>query len=176
MASKITRRDLRDDEVTRFLRFTVTESAAGTFSETSYDTQLSIDRGLIWLIHAVEFSTALANLETPAAGAVETAAAQITRESQTALLDLNDPDLIARDYAVIRRSAAIGTDAGPLWVYDHGPRRIDFIPPLPYAASTIYIGIQTSNAAAQTVTGRIHYTLRRVTDKFFYRVAQALIS
>lgn len=170
------RRDLQDDEVIRFLRFSVPESAAATFTEQAYDTQLSIDRGFIWMIHWVETSLQPTNVDEPAAGASESISVQITRESKNAILAMSDPDLIAKVGVIHNRSATIGTDAGPMWVYDKYPVQTVFNPPLIYAAMNIYIGIKSSSGAAQTGAGRIAYTLRRVSDKFFYRVAQALIS
>jgi len=169
-------RDLRDDEIIRFLRFSVTESAAATFTQQSYDTQLSIDRGYIWMIHWIEAQINPNKLEMPAANDIETVSLQIARESQAAMHDLNNPDIIAYTEMQIKRSAAIGTDAGPLWVDWHSPIKTEYPIPLPYAAQEIHVGLVTSHASVQTINGRIAYTLRRVSDKFFYRVAQALIS
>jgi hypothetical protein len=171
-----TSRDLRDDEILRFLRFSVTESAAATYTEVSYDTQLSIDRGLIWMIHSVEFDITLANVDQPAAGANENLAVQIMREPQSDISNFADPDLIYLHTIFKDRGAAIGTDAGPVIFGAFRPFRVTFPIPIPYAAQAIHIGIKSTNAAATSSTGRIGYVLRRVTDKFFYRVAQALIS
>lgn len=172
----VTRKDLRDDEILRFLRFSVTESAAATFTEESYDTQLSIDRGLIWMIHWIEVDLTSPSCDDPAAAAHESVLVQISRESKSATLGLNDADLIYTGSVIWHRSAAIGTDAGPMATYEFSPYKYNYDPPLPFAAQNIYVGVEGSAAAAKTVKGRIGYTMRRVTDKFFYRVAQALIS
>lgn len=172
----VSRRDLKDDEVLRFLRFSVTESAAATFTEQEYDTQLSIDRGLIWLIHWAEIQINVNIIEQPAASTTEAMYVQITRESQSAILSVSDADVIVYADKMKDRGAAVGTDAGPAMFLDKVPDKFDFSPPLPYAAQNIYVGIKSTAAAAKTIHGRIAYTLRRVSDKFFYRVAQALIS
>lgn len=174
MATK--RRDLQDDEIIRFLRFSVTETAPATFTEQSYDTNLSIDIGMLWMIHWIEWDINLNDLDECAAGTVETISGQITREPKSGLLYLNDTDLIARKTVMVQRSAAIGTDAGPMWNHDEHPKLQKFPIPLPYAAQTVYIGLIASAAGVQNVNGRIAYTLRRVSDKFFVRVAHALLS
>lgn len=171
-----TRKDLRDDEILRFLRFTVTESAAATYTQQSYDTQLSIDRGLIWMIHFIEYDMHAASIDDPAADAFEQITCAITRESKTAIPNLDDPDLISRFRILKDRSAAIGTDAGPMFFMSETPNKIPYSPPIVFAAQNIHVGLLSTSTAAKTVTGRIGYTLRRVSDKFFYRVAQALIS
>jgi hypothetical protein len=170
------RRDLRDDEVIRFQRFEVAESAAATYTEQSYDTQLSIDRGLIWMIHWVEYQITPVKIEVPAVNTHEYASCQICRESQSGMRDLDDPDVVALFEKVVKRADTIGAEAGPLIYYWEVPSLQQFPMPLVYAAQTIHVGVLGTAAAAITLQGRIAYTLRKVTDKFFYRVAQALIS
>lgn len=169
-------KDLRDDEIIRFLRFNVSESAPSTFTQQSFDTQLSIDRGLIWMIAWIEYTLALQDIDDPAQDAMEILSMHVARESKTSILGLHDADCIFRASIVKDRFATIGTEAGPVVNVDQYPRMRVFPIPLPYAAQDIHIGILGSAAAAKTVTGRIAYILRRVSDKFFYRVAQTLIS
>lgn len=170
------RKDLTDQELIRFLRFSVTESAAATFTQQSYDTQLSIDRGLIWMITWIEFELQAENIDDPAAAGTEHLTVQITRESKTAMLTYDDPDLIELVQLTHDRSAAIGTDAGPMYWQQLNPYMIQYPIPIPYSGRNIYVAAVSTAGAAKTFRGRIAYTLRRVTDKFFYRVAQALIS
>lgn len=173
----VSRRDLKDEEIIRFLRFTMTESAAGVYTQITLDTNLSIETGLIWLIHWIEWEFGPNEIDEPAAGAIEWIQGQITRESKAAMLNLSDSDVIANYKKMIKRSAAIGTDAGPLWFYDPNiPFMQSFPIPLPFASQNIYCAIQSSSAAAKTIRGRIAYTIRRVSDKFFFRIAQAMIS
>lgn len=168
--------DPKEEEILRWLRFAVTESAAATYTEVSIATNLSLERGVIWDIHMIEFGISPTDLNNPAAGAREEVIMQITRESKSALVEMNDSDLIAMCEMVIDRSAAIGTDAGPLYVYFPSPIRQKFHPPILYGAENIYVGLKTLNGAATTIRGRLGYTLRSVSEKVFYRVAQALVN
>lgn len=170
------RRDLRDDEVIRFLRYSVTESAAATYTQDSYDTNLSIHTGLIWMIHWIEMNLSPSSVDDPAQDASEWIKCQITRESKAAMVYLDNTDLIAIAALVKDRSATIGTAAGPDTYMGSEHVMIKFPIPIPYAAQNIYIAAQSTSAAAVTIRGRVAYTLRKVSDKFFYRVAQALIS
>lgn len=167
-----TTRELTDEQVLRFLRFG--NAGFTSFAEVSYDTQLSIERGVIWLIHAVEW-VSNASFDTPAASTTEYLTAQITRESKTAIVNANDSDLIAIYDERLTRGAAIGTDAGPVVTHFLNPHIQYFDPPIPYAGSNIYIGAECSIAAG-TIRGRIHFSLITVTDKYFFRVASALVS
>jgi len=171
------KKTLSDEEILRLARVRVSESAAATFTQVSLDTQLSVDRGVIWMIHFIEFFFQNVELlgEVAAAGN-EQIVCQITRESKTGIVTGNDSDVVQMEKIFASRSAAIGTDAGPLWLEGSGIRRYDFTVPLPYAAQNIYAGILGTDAsAAHTVDIRIGYTIRQVTDQFFFRVASALI-
>lgn len=170
------RKDIGDEEIVRFQRFKVVESAAGVFTQQSYDTQLSIDRGFVWMIHWLEAEMNATQIDDPAQDGYESIAMQITRESQTGLLELSDPDCIMTASKVKDRTATIGTDTGPVIVLDSAPIVYSWPLPLIYAATEIHVGVQGSSAAVKSVAGRIAYTIRKVSDKFFYRVAQALIS
>lgn len=170
------RKDLKDDEILRFFRFSLTESAVATFTEESYDTQLSIDRGIIWLLHFIELKMLYSSVDDPAQNAEEHVEFQITRESKSAMLHLNSPDVIFKAQIEKDRTATIGTDAGPVILGSRAPIIYSYAPPIAYAAQSIHVAVHSTCAAVQTVNGRVGYTLRRVTDKFFYRVASALIS
>jgi hypothetical protein len=169
---------LKDEEIVRSLKGTVTESAAATYTETAIDTQLSIERGVIWLIHGIQFfpSELMATVSSIAANGEEFFHMHVSRESKSAICVPNDADLIQRcDYDIVR-SAAIGTDAGPLWVTSYMvPRVFAYNPPLPYASQTIYLGLIGSSGAVETAYFQILYTIRSVSDKYFFRVAQALL-
>lgn len=169
-------KDLGDEEIVRFQRFNVAESAAATYTEQSYDTQLSIDRGFIWMIHWIEAALYAGQIDDPAQDAAESISIQILRESQAGILSLSDPDVMWMVTKQKDRMATIGTDAGPVVHLDSYPLIWSFPIPLPFAAQNIHIGVVSTCAAPQSVSGRVAYTLRRVSDKFFYRVAQALIS
>lgn len=167
--------DLKDDEILRFFRASVTESAAATFTQQEIDTQLSIERGYIWLIHFLEFFITPSEVDDPAQGTMERIMTQVTRESQSSILAYNDSDLIESVHYFQDRSATIGTDAGPAWYYNWLPKFYAYYPAIPYAAQSIYIGVHSTSSSAVTIYVRGGYTLKKVSDKFFFRVAQALI-
>lgn len=177
MAKKLIVGDLTDEEIMRVARMRTTESAASTFTENSLDTQLSVERGVIWLIHWIEFMTANAvNLGEVAQGNQESILAQVTRESKTAILPGNDSDIVQQYGLDLVRSSTIGTDTGPLYYLNQRQWRVDFPRPLPYASQNVYLGVLGSDATALlTMDVRIGYSIRTVSDKFFFRVAQALL-
>lgn len=176
MAKKLTVGKLSDEAILRVARVRATQSAAGAFTEVSFDTQLSVERGVIWMIHFIEFAWAgVVGLSQVAANAAEIYQAQVTRESKAAIVAGNDSDLIQGHQMQAARSAAIGTDAGPLWLTQDLIRRFDYPVPLPYASQSVFVGIDTTNAVVETVDLRIGYTIREVDDQFFFRVASALL-
>jgi hypothetical protein len=166
-----------DDEIIRFLRGSAIESAASTFTQTSQDTQLSVERGVVMLIHwlELEFET-IGLLSEVAANASEAITAQITRETETAIQNIDSTDVVLKYELNLVRAAAIGTDAGPLWFQHTNPVRFDYPVPIVYASQNIFFGIQgTDGATPHSVSYRIGYTLREVSDEFFFRVATALL-
>lgn len=160
-----------------YLRFQVVMSAAGAFTEVELDTNLSAERGVMMEIHSVEVKS-VANgfslLREVAASGVEDTQIQITRDSKTAIIELNDADLIALFHKEITRSAAIGTDTGPLYLYDSLIQRIDFPLPIPYVKPSIFVGVDDTLSSAGTYSGRIGYTLREIDREDFLELLVAL--
>ena len=170
-------KDIKESDILRFLRFSVVESAAATFTESEFDTQLSVYAGFIWMIAFMEIDGMTASsIDDAAQGANEELNVQITRESKSALVNYNDSDLIEKVRVETERYATIGTDAGPVVLLTQSPIIITYPIPLPYAGQSIYIGVQSTAGAAKTVRGRIGYTIKKVSDKFFFRVAQSLLT
>jgi len=171
------RKDLTDEEILRMARIRITESALSTFTQGELQTQLSVERGVIWMVHWCEFFFPDSEdmTEVQAAGS-EKQTAQVTRESKTALIDNSDSDMLQSCELKASRSAAIGTDAGPLWYTNIMPVLFHYPIPMPIASQSIFVGLQSSDANVTTrVDVRIGYTIREVSDKFFFRVAQALV-
>jgi hypothetical protein len=129
------------------------------------------------MIHFVEFNfESLANFREVAANANEFFSAQLTRESKSGILNSDDSDLLQQQTLEAFRSAAIGTDAGPLWSMFPRVYRFDYPTPIPYASQSLFFSILgSSSGAAGTVGCRVGYTIRQVSDKYFFRVAQALL-
>jgi hypothetical protein len=105
----------------------------------------------------------------------ETVMMHLAKESKSAICDPNDADLIQRCEYEGHRSAAIGTDAGPLYTVMEMPRVYKYAPPLPYASQSIYLAVHTTKSTVLQCFVRVLYTIRSVSDKYFFRVAQALL-
>lgn len=166
---------LSDEEIIRVTRVQATQPAPTTFIQAEMDTQLSIERGVIWLIHFVEFFCDMTAVSDPAAAGSEKEQYQITRDTKNGIVPLNDADVVVQHNWMIKRSATIGTDAGPMWAYGYNPWVRNFPRPLPYAAQNIYFGYQSTHSSAKTAYCRVGYSIRKVSDQFFFRVAQALL-
>lgn len=170
------KKSITDSEVLRMARVSVTETAAATFTQQELDTQLSVERGVIWQIHFVEFFlNGLSLLREVAANAQESIDIQLTRTTQTGIVGLTDPDVLIREAYMLSRSAAIGTDAGPLYFYSTLLKRYEFKLPIPVASQSLFLGILGTAASAHTVSCRIGYNIEHVSDEYFFRVAQALV-
>lgn len=167
---------LKDLDVLRYLRFIVTESAAATFTEIEIDTQLSIERGVIWLIRSLELDIPVDTMDDPAVDTSEGIAIAVTRSSQSDIISFNDPDLVMQYAIAVNRANTIGTPAGPLWWIRENPSVQKFSIPIVYAGVSIFVGIKSTSAGAKVVSGRIGYSLAKVSDQDFFRVANAILS
>ena len=170
-------RKLTDEDILRISRARVTESAASTFTQVEIDTQLSVERGVIWMLEFVEFIFGpMGVLNEVAVNGAERISLQLAKTTQTAILNGNDPDLIQIAIRELNRSAAIGTDAGPLWYLADRVVKYTFSTPFPVASQGLFFGIEGTDASAvNSADIRIGYVIREVSDKFFFRVAQALV-
>ena len=159
-----------------FLTGTLSESTAATFRELEVDTNLSAERGVMMEIHSLEIARIGGELLTEiAAGASETAGFHLARESKTSLLSINDKDVIIADIVELARSAAIGTDAGPLYYMFNRYQRYDFALPIPYVKPSIFFGVQGSDASGFTGANfRIGYTLREINREDFLSLLVAI--
>jgi len=164
-------------EYLNFLRFSVTQSAAATFTQTELDTNLSAERGVMMEIHSFEVdfgNNGFSLLREVAASGIEELLIQLTRDSKAAIVATNDSDFLAGVKKQITRSAAIGTDAGPLTVYDSQIYTVNFPLPLPYVKPSIFIGLNSTASSAAIITGRIGYTLREIEREDFLELLVAL--
>lgn len=176
MAKKMGK-ELTDEQIIRVARLRTTETVASTFKQSSIDTQLSVERGVIWMIHWIEFELeSIKHFLEVATSGTDSVQAQVTRESKTSILTPDDNDVIQRATRYITRFGTIGTEAGPeTFVYDPIVK-YEFPIPLPYASQSIYLGVAGTHASLfHTVTARVGYTIREVSDKFFFRIAQSLV-
>lgn len=177
MAERKLVKDLSDQEILRVARVRVSETAANTYTQVELDTQLSIERGVIWMIHFIEimYGSPLRWSEV-GPNLFEQTSLQVVRETKTNIVNGNDSDLLQMFQRVLCRSPAIGTDAGPLYYLTNTVDKTTFPVPLPYASQSMFFGLRTTHSSLTSVVDiRVGYTLREVTDKFFFRVAQALL-
>jgi len=146
-----------------------------TFVESALSTNLAIDRGYIWLINRISFYSSTP-LQDPAAGTSESYVFQITRESKAAIITtLNTPDLICLVKEQINRSAAIGTDAGPLYFRSVWPLVVDFPIPLAFAGNNLYFATQSSCTLLSVMSAEVQFTLQKVKENDYLRIASALL-
>ncbi len=152
------------------------QSITNTYAEVAMSTNLSIDRGYIWLIHKVLFWASTFALEEPAASATELYRFQLTRESKPATINtLNSADLIAVFQSCIKRSAAIGTDAGPLYWVTAMPYEITYPVPLAFAGNNLYFGVSSSNSGAVSFSVEVQIVLQKDKETDYFRIASALL-
>jgi hypothetical protein len=177
MAKKASTIVLSNEDILRIARMTATEPAGGTFVQQTIATNLSVERGFIWLINFIEFRMNLEVLHEVSATNTEFLHAQITRESKAAILGGDDPDVVQQMDIACSRSSNIGTDAGPLYFLHNNILRYEYRIPMLYAAQDIFLGVQSSaSTPPHTVTARIGYTIKEVSDQVFFRIAQSLSS
>lgn len=163
-------------EPMRFMRMQAIETAAGVFTEKSFDTQLSMHSLYIWLIHLIEVELDFSAIDDPTASAQESLSYQITRSSQTAIVNIDDPDIIFRNKISIMRTAAIGTDAGPGYKRTEGVRQFYYKPPIAYAGAAIFVSLKSTSSATKEIRMRIGYTLKKVSEREFFSIANAILT
>ena len=156
-------------------RVRASQSINNTYGEVTISTNLSIDRGYIWLIRRILFYWDT-ELEDAAQNAEEGYTFQITRESKAACLTtLNSADLIALHRYVCVRAATIGTDVGPMWWITQKPLIVEFPTPLAFAGNNLYFGVLSQIGTAVIYSTEIQFTLQKVKEGDYLRIASALL-
>lgn len=163
-------------EAQRYYRFTVTMSAAAAYTEVEINTNLNIsrDQTTVAMLHSFDYEPDTM-LEQPGASGSESFIVQLLKQTQTAEIFLNNPDLLLKQILINNRGAAIGTDAGPFIQSIMMPIHIDIVPFIAVAVDRLFVGIDGTMAGAVTVRGRIGYHLITVTEKEFLRLSAGLI-
>ena len=135
-----------------------TETAPNTYSEVPMQVPVSKTENLAMLIHKVEFQIPL-NLDV--AVELDTVSLQLASNPQTTLLNLDDSDLLHL-YRIIAKFVTSGLfylESNHTYVFD---------PPLLYAKSRMFFGIQCAGqTAAKEGFCRVGYTLEKVDSKTF---------
>ncbi|MBA7550082.1 hypothetical protein ES705_42588 [subsurface metagenome] len=142
-----------------YIRGQLALSAANTFTEIVLQTPTSKTENMAMLIHSIEFEPSYQIDLTPAESSVNM---QVTRSTQSAIIMLIDPDLIAKTRSRFHLNAVAN------WLTTSGERKQTFDPPLLYPRSQIYLGMSTV-AFVSVISGacRIGYTLEKVSREDF---------
>ena len=142
-----------------FLRDRVVESAANTFTESEIKTPASRSESLAMLIWMVEFFLPFPSVED---GEQNVLQAHLAKKSQSAIINLEDSDLIA----IVRSEVDAGGAQGSLSEYQVVAKTEliqRFDPPILYPKAEMFLGIAgVGNAAALAVSARVGYTLEKV--------------
>lgn len=158
------------------LRFDVLQTAASTYIEDEIDTNLSAERGVMMEIHSIDcYFENMDHMVEVAVNNEEHVEMHVARKSKSAIARYSDSDVIAKLGFMVGRSAAIGTDAGPLFYHTPLGFTVYFPVPIPYVKPSIFVGLNASDATeAHRITGRINYTLREIDRARFLELLVAL--
>lgn len=137
-------------------------SISTSYLELSIDTGLSLERGVLALIHRIDFTLWVG------ASTTNDTEVHLSRESKAAILTPEDDDIIA--YAAVRPQ--ISTNGGFVQTNPHTQM---YIPPIAYAKSKIYFGVKADAAPApDDAYVRVYYSLVKVREQDFFKVASAI--
>ena len=149
-----------------FIRAVLAESTVNVYTEAEIATPVGRSVRQAMLIWLVEWSL-------DDAEAVDTAISQsrahLAKDSQSAVLGLQDSSLISRKVNTIVAGSAQGSLTEYMQV--GGTQHPDFQrfdPPLLYANSSLFLGIGgVGNLSARSVAVRVGYTIEQVTSEEF---------
>lgn len=140
-------------------------TSGDTLQETVFQTGLSVRGQLIWLIHLVEFYTALLTANNSGWDV-----ALSTRQGLPTMPQLNDHGLIARIRYRYGGAIAAGMFVQP------DPQRQSFLPPLPISAAALSVYIQGfadhADSDDQDMPLRIGFTTAPVDAGTYVEIAE----
>ena|SRR3990170_1392426 len=149
------------DEVLAWLSAEVT-GLTTAFAQATILTGLSIERSLIILIHRIEWFVPAVH------GGDGNVAAQITRTSQTAILTVNNP-LVVAPYINHMDFTTSGQ------IFKEMPKGEIYVVPIPIASPALYFGVTPSaTPTPDSARVRIGYTVKSVAEKDFFKLAAAI--
>ena len=143
-----------------FIRAEVTESAAGTYTETEIATPSSRTESMAMLIWVVKFGWSEVLLTDATA---ESMSVQLVKQSQSGIINLSDADLIES----VVENANAGQVQGSLseFLYHRLPLQgshIRYDPPILYPRSEMFLGVLGTAGSARSANCRVGYTLEKV--------------
>lgn len=143
------------------LRANVIESAANTFTETSFSTNLAVRGDHLFIITAMAYDIS-ADLNSNA----EEIRLQVTYATQSAIIRPDDPDYL---FGIGFRAQVVTSGAG-IW------QRTNYQPVnhFPIAVPTLYLGVKGSGLAAATQIGvKLEGYHQKVSTTDYFRLAQS---
>lgn len=138
-----------------------TVSASNAFAEVEATLSLSIESRFVYMVSAVR-------VVVDTVTALDTACNfqwQICRESQSAIVTYADPAAIWKGH----RQTALTTSGGVALPFEWN---YDLTMPYAIAASTLFFGVKTTGAAADTIFSmNLSYYPAKVTDRQFWEAS-----
>lgn len=177
MPTKTRRARAMSDQWMQYVRGRVLESAANTFTQTTVNMPVVVGQAYVVEMYSLEIQTpTLATSEISATDDITTQTCQLTKSSQTALLTLDNPDLIAMFARDVRTPAARTAEKAPVFAYDYaGGLNQVFPEPILLPFEQIYFGARTEQgAAAGTYYFRIGFKTVRLATNQLVELLQAV--
>ena len=143
-----------------FLRARALQAAINTYAETQIPTPTSKTENMAMLIHSIEIVPAMLHALAPAnADMIEM---HLAKTSQTDVLTLDDPDVLAYYHCMTVLDAVFGALA------ERGEQKQTFDPPILYPKANLYLGVSSVGmASVRFGEVRIGYTLEKVSREDF---------
>lgn len=157
------------NDVPQFLGFTGVQSATDTYVAINLETGIEPSLGFGILARAIEFEVDFGNLVNP--GQPEFLLhLQITKDAQTAILDLNNEQVLVKAGIV-----ALAGGSSQCQISERQPFVFEIPYELPFVEDYIHIGFNTQGAAGTdvlTVNGRIIYDAVQLSEIDILRMRQ----
>lgn len=177
MPSKTRRARAMSDQWMQYIRGRVLESAANTWTQTTVNMPVVVGQGYVVEMYSLEIQTpTFATSELSATDDITTQTCQLSKSSQTALLTLDNPDVIAIFARDVRSVAARTAEKAPIFAYQYvGKLNVDFPEPILLPFEQIYFGARTEGgAAAGTYYFRIGFKTVRLATNQLVELLQAV--
>jgi len=161
----------------QYIRGQVTESGNSAFSQVTVALPVVISQGFVIQMHEVEFNApAVTAADLIATDDFTTHGLQLTKSSQTAQIDIDDPNFIA-GYLFDRQTIDLQTaEKSPvLEVPRHGALKQVFTMPILLPFEQIYFNVKQANVTAtSTLRFRLGYTSIKLSSRQIVEIVQAI--
>lgn len=174
--SRRTTTTIRDQWI-QYLRASVTETAANTFTQTTINSPVVLSQGYVIEMHTLEFDHDVAAVgELSATDDELVHRVQLTKTSQTALLRVNNPDLIANWFEQYLSPAARTAEKAPVWSKTYSGQRLwTFTQPVLLPFDELFLSMQgAGEAAARQSTMRLGFKTVRLGTQQLVELIQSI--